>query len=462
MLTCEALGNLNIRSIRWCLVDNLLLVATVRSLRGNVSEFTALGDYFSVRAELLGSRRLPERKVYSECLFRLPMAGNYSVFCGGICLFKVSVITRAPDFDQSFAKCFPIVGSDTLITCSFHRVAVDRATVVFYCDRCTLDKAFEMSMSFTRYQKVRLVISRGEIHGPADSGLVAVLVDVDWNRVFYHYQVESVLPIFRLLVDHNVTTQPKILLSARLPTQLTQLTCFGFQNFSTSWGNHSRFPLLVAGLRTRSNTKGSDHRNYCQLLLFDRLEEWRAVHSQCFLAFHNSSHTQKRIVILNRPEASHRTILNLPVLVRSIKQLKTVEDWELVSSDLVGLNFREQYLITSSARVLVSIHGSGLAHFLFMVAGSLIVEISPYLFAPFHNFSERALCAGMRHKLVEVSANNSYPRSARLRTEVEMDLSLLEHSFRHRQNVRDQNVELSRKDVGVIRAILERAFLRSQ
>ena len=318
---------------------------------------------------------------------------------------------------------------------------------MFFCPRCSLVKNVSLYTEAFGKKVMSLAVSHQEPPRNFSRG-IAVFGDFDWNGSFYHFELFNILPLFQLLLLHNLLYVQKVLLSFRRPWQKEQLLCFGFSKVELlNQELHLEtvalgFPLLVGGLGFPENYK----RDPCTRQIYVHMQLWRDVHAKCFGG--NQTGTGLKLLFLNRPSRTHRYVKNWDVVFNRIQELRQkFPRWHFEYSDLDRVPFGRQYALLSQTNLVVGMHGAGLIHMLFMGPGSRLIELSPYLFENVGTFRLQADCLGTHHELFLAKRNSSFPANVVLRAQVENDVSLLYTSYKHRKNIRDQYLVLDSSEI---------------
>ena len=422
----------------WRLSGNNLTV-TIAGCTPHLRIF-AVNEYFSVAGVFTERQVDADGLLLNKFKMTLPMSGDFYVAVEGVksaSLFTVTV--RENGNVGSFVRC-----RDTgLMSCLFSNVAVNRYGFKFFCSSCRIHHTLNISAGFKRFKPVRISIMAHDLVWRHEDR-PAVYVSLDWDPVFYHYQVESILPLFNLAHDFSILEQEKVLVSTTDPPDKVQMHCFGFRKYTVARGLVS-YSRLVVGFSSLLDGSGlpPSHVNECTRLLFNRLGPWRYYHNRCFGRRKEQKHT---LLLLNRPKKSHRCILNEEMLVERL-HAQQMPNWDIVHTTMEKMSFAEQYQLAQAADIFLAIHRSGMTHFLFMRPNAAVIEISPYFFCRYHNFTERALCAGVRQQVIETKRSSCEPKSRRLRREIEKNPNLFEESVKHRKNIRDQNIFLDHDEL---------------
>ena len=96
-----------------------------------------------------------------------------------------------------------------------------------------------------------------------------------------------------------------------------------------------------------------------------------------------------------------RVLTNEPLLVHALKARCASLDVPFRVSDLALLKPRDQVAVFASSRVVVGLHGAGLANALFCVPGAVLIEL-----ASFWDLHEK-LCAAARVTYVGLGAEDA-------------------------------------------------------
>lgn len=354
---------------------------------------------------------------------------------------------------ESFAEC-PVLSPTA--TCRFFNVEVGRS-IGFLCARCRLVRALNLSRTYLSFTPVDLFVKR--LSGRLlkwDSSRLLVFVDLVWDRVFYHFETESLIPVFNMIVAGSSLDREKALLSNRLPPFTDQLACMGFKRFHVWPKGRGRIAReVLAGVPyVRDASDGPKPR--CQRYSLVNLPVWKRLHRDCLLTRGvQGINACTRVLFLNR-ERGRRVITNMKQLVASFRRearsLRLCFEDRVTSFD--RLAFSKQYNEVVRADVLVTIHGSAETHVLFMKPNSLLVEILPYQYHKFFTYGPLARCAGLNYEMFCASRSSSLPMSSVLRDEVDRNEKLLVSSFRHRYNQRQQSVTLNGNETNEVARIV--------
>lgn len=437
----------------WSLYHNCLLVQAHRGLCGLYVQ--ASNSFFEVEENQSDGTGLLS--------VTLPMHGPWKVRVLNSFLkhatSKLDVFVASSVGPGSFVECTTRGARDSLQSCVFSRVGLSRDSVSFVCQRCRMIRALNISSSFMSFRQVRVEVVRHKL-GQRAKFSTALYAELEWIGVFYHYQAETMLPLFSLLRIHRQLPVSKVLCLSRRRVGLSdQLRCLGFTGtaeIQPEW----MYKKVIVGFPQLYSTPGPLRDGSCKQGFMDELAEWRAWHHRCF-AGSNVSRPRQRftLVVLNRPKTYPRRVSNPKRLVTHLRA-SLPGNWDLVYTELEGCDFRCQVNLFAGADILVAVHGSGLFHVTFMRPGSVVLELSPYLFPSFCTYRYLSVCAGLRHFQFEAFRGSSVPaRGNRQRIrDVESDYSLMYimPASPWRGAVRDQTLCLSEAEMSYLSWVVGR------
>lgn len=287
----------------------------------------------------------------------------------------------------------------------------------------------------------------------------AIFSDIQSLPVFFHSITESIFPISSVINDENLINKSKVLVLNKPTT--TRLDLFKILNTTVrefkNYTDKFCYRKIIVGL--------PEFELNLNPVLFNEKNRKNFRETVKYYIFNSSEKVQevrktKNLLFLNRPLSTHRSILNYKDLLKALNS--TFPDWKITYTDFSKMSLKDQIKMVSENDILLTIHGSGLSHMLFMNDNAFIIEIYPYLFGDFFRvFNYMAEKTNLELVQVFACRNSSFPRNENQRIELENNRNSY-HTFIIRDNIRNQIIKLNETEISLIINILKNKFVRNK
>ena len=410
-------------------------------------------------------------------IIELPMTGNYnytifevdSTLNTNKTLIQVShgvifCIRKSSLHSGSFLQCY--YSRDLCKVCNLSNIYIQNDKLLFIANNTNIISQPDINTSslliHPKYQHMMwpLMISSKPKNVIYMKNLAIYDANLgDFMKNYWHLQTQHLFPLFALFDSYNILDIKKdVILGTPGLAYNQQLKCFNvsniislterstIQNIFKNYKNYQNkenltifYPKIMVGYPFPLD-------GYHSLFANNRLEKWKQIHKKCY-GISEAPPKEHKIVFLNCPSHTKRRVTNPEEVLQALRQ--NISGWNIDVFDFKDFSHKQQVEIMSQAQILIFPHGAAAANIWFLTKGSLVVEIVPYLFSEFRNYSDFSEWNGMKYYSLNLSKNSCNARRPDMINQLEKKRHLYS-KLPYRANARDQSMTLNSTEINML------------
>lgn len=365
--------------------------------------------------------------------------------------FEINVTKQSRNLFDSFFDCKSISNS---LQCVISNACISSKGLSFFgYDNNIQMTNFSFVIDPMRNPEKLNVFAANDFNDHSFSNVTAIYADLQAKfGAFFHLVAETLFPFARLFDDYNLLNTSKIIVLKRKPTSILQY--FPILNATVAYANENKcYKKLIIGFPRYDGYYEPRFNHYLDPDLFNYKYRkiWRSMHDKYFVQ--NKNDKRINVLFVNRPLASHRSILNCEQIISAIRSKHN--DWNIVFSYFSNVSLYDQINQVMKADIFITLHGSAEVHMLLLNDDALMIEIMPYLLETFINlYRNIANLTKLNFIEFKTSRNSCTPRRRSWINEYESNPKVLCNS-KFRSNIRNQNINLNETEINLMLNYIE-------